>query len=553
MGPSGDATDWEKWIDFILANPNYVKTLKSAGLHDTIRAFRSLRLNKNLDHLNLILSRWSTSTHTIVTGWGEVTFTLEDIVELASLDYVGKFSLADPYSAEEEEVIATLKQWLASCHGSKRKFATTSNKKDFPGWQRYCFRDYADSSTSDGEFIRHKHHLAAYIWALISQFLMPGSPSDGPVQAYMDLAARLSLGKKIPLAAMVLGNLYSRLDHLVFGFRSSAGRFDLRAYLPPSLIQMWIFEHFPQLSPMRNELKKRDDMPCPRAHCWDKKSCSRRLQEYIDDEKCFCFRPYSVVPKNCMSSSFYGPKTTMKLFTTTSQLAGPQLYVLCNAYPSWLPVFNDVENDISRVYSPHICARQCGFDQQVPRLLVLKKTYEESFYHFLEDNLLSEVCDIGRLYFPAIVRHLKRTSSARSYWVSQGVRFHNFLGLEQGRAQPSELIPLARNNKLMKAPATREDSWIGPQSTYIDFEDDLPRSKKQYGSVTTVPNTGAIPSSTRKKRLQKDAKEQASKRRVIDKPSVVEDMAAVVPHHGKGKDLVRAKSLILQPPSEVMG
>ncbi|EOX92907.1 Uncharacterized protein TCM_001766 [Theobroma cacao] len=83
---------WDEWVTKVLKNPSYVKLLSSAGILDAIRITSKLniRREKRIDVWRAILARWSTFSHTMITAWGEFTFTLEDVCVLLELPCIGK-------------------------------------------------------------------------------------------------------------------------------------------------------------------------------------------------------------------------------------------------------------------------------------------------------------------------------------------------------------------------------------------------------------------------------------------------------------------------------
>lgn len=59
----------------------------------------------------------------------------------------------------------------------------------------------------------------------LSHFIFPRLPMDGPSTRMFSLAALLSRGLDVPLAALFLGTLYRRLDDTFLTLRESVGRY----------------------------------------------------------------------------------------------------------------------------------------------------------------------------------------------------------------------------------------------------------------------------------------------------------------------------------------
>ena len=97
----------------------------------------------------MLPSRWSIQTHTLITTWGEITQTLEDVVILLNLWDFGHTNIANaPTSYKEHSFQASLVAALKVARANKRKQANKkkarrANKKKpcFSPWLEHFFEE----------------------------------------------------------------------------------------------------------------------------------------------------------------------------------------------------------------------------------------------------------------------------------------------------------------------------------------------------------------------------------------------------------------------------
>ncbi|KAF4365150.1 hypothetical protein F8388_011080 [Cannabis sativa] len=169
------------------------------------------------------------ATHTFIVNWGEFTRTLEDVYALLLLPICGKTSLVSPLSNDEQSLLSSL------------TLAVEDLKK------RYIF---------------------------------PSKTSRRTVQSAMfPLACRLAYGKYFPLGAAYLGTLYHNLDSIITDANSYSENKEVISSIDACFLQMFIWERFPKLAPIRKSLQPGE----PRPWAWDVSN--------------FTFRPY--LTNNC--------------------------------------------------------------------------------------------------------------------------------------------------------------------------------------------------------------------------------------------------------------
>ncbi|OMP09036.1 hypothetical protein COLO4_05875 [Corchorus olitorius] len=249
MGTRG-IRNWNDWVTEILSNDKYQKILKSAGVFDAVRVTTNLLHIQDLktdkvDVWCVILSRWSTYSHTMVTSWGEFTFTLEDVSALLHLPMVydseeNLDNVENPFDEDalkkgERKALSALSK--AVRHGGKPRTITSYVKK--------C-RDEDDAELQPFQ-------LECFLLLWLARFVFPGNPVKGISVVLIPLAIHISKGFKLPLGPLYLGSLYARLDLLHEKIKASMGAFEVVAFLDLPFIQMCLWERFPLAAPNCNK------------------------------------------------------------------------------------------------------------------------------------------------------------------------------------------------------------------------------------------------------------------------------------------------------------
>ncbi|KAJ1397785.1 Aminotransferase-like, plant mobile domain [Sesbania bispinosa] len=81
---------WTEWVDHVFANdPPFVDILHKVGIADAIKLSPRLGVFRKVDNLEYLVQRWSHTTHTFCTSWGEFSPTLEDVCILLKLPMFG--------------------------------------------------------------------------------------------------------------------------------------------------------------------------------------------------------------------------------------------------------------------------------------------------------------------------------------------------------------------------------------------------------------------------------------------------------------------------------
>lgn len=79
-----------QWASDLMAKKGYPDKIISAGIGKALNLSKTLYINKSPADLEFLIFRWSVESHTFVTAWGEFFPTLEDVVVLTGLPFLGE-------------------------------------------------------------------------------------------------------------------------------------------------------------------------------------------------------------------------------------------------------------------------------------------------------------------------------------------------------------------------------------------------------------------------------------------------------------------------------
>ena len=154
----GLSPEWIAWVDYITTNPEYMNLLKKAKVLNAIVTSTQLwRINTSkVEVWWALLSWWSIQTHTLITAWGEISPTLEDVVMLLNLWDFGQTDVAEETTSHMEHSFQTsLVAALKAARADKGKAAETTKKKVrrsgkkkpcFSSWLAYFFEEKRESN-----------------------------------------------------------------------------------------------------------------------------------------------------------------------------------------------------------------------------------------------------------------------------------------------------------------------------------------------------------------------------------------------------------------------
>ena len=135
---SGTASSWKESVDSELSDTGFMGLLQRASVLKAIVSSRCLSNFRDLYNLRHLVRQWCTTTHTFFFSCGELTVTLEDVVNQLLLPILGD---ADPValelSLEEEAIEAKLRKRMAG--NAKLSYWVSSSSKFFVVARRAAF------------------------------------------------------------------------------------------------------------------------------------------------------------------------------------------------------------------------------------------------------------------------------------------------------------------------------------------------------------------------------------------------------------------------------
>ncbi|KAG5540851.1 hypothetical protein RHGRI_020928 [Rhododendron griersonianum] len=137
--------------DEILGNADFVELLRKADIHRAVVNSLRLVILRERKRMDVVVSRWSTDSHTLPVLWGEIGPTLEDVGCLLRLPMLGK---VDPSSGRlspsQQGVVDAL--WksvrLEKDQGGGKK-GHGGVKNTFTEWARYWYKDLGASRAGE--------------------------------------------------------------------------------------------------------------------------------------------------------------------------------------------------------------------------------------------------------------------------------------------------------------------------------------------------------------------------------------------------------------------
>jgi hypothetical protein len=216
--PCAASKDWSHWVDLAILDSEFWDSLRKADVHWSVLISRSCNMFRDTEPLREVLRRWCPATHTFFFAWGELTLTLEDIVNHWMLPILGELSTSGiELFVVEEEVARTLRR-----HSSTR----------IASWPAF--------------FIHHEDisvRRAAFVLYWLCKCIFGNSPYYTVNTIYIPLAVKISMGCCFPLAPLFLGHLYSQLDLLHDCEVEGDSCYILLATFNTTVLQTFLWEH----------------------------------------------------------------------------------------------------------------------------------------------------------------------------------------------------------------------------------------------------------------------------------------------------------------------
>ncbi|CAI9784191.1 unnamed protein product [Fraxinus pennsylvanica] len=337
--------DWIRWV--CRMQSLHHSTWKQVGIHDAI-VNSTFKIHRTGDLILGVAEKWCSKTNTFVFPWGEATITLEDMMFLGGFSVLGDSVLVPP--GDGEEIIRKLHE--ARSHIIVGKVQRAS--------QCAWMRKFMDS----GSEIEHEAFLAYWL----SRFVFPCG-HDLVLGTVFPISVHLVRGTKIALAPAVLASIYKNLsllqEAIVASRKSGIGEgqkkvLKVQVAAPLQLVQVWIWERFPTLSPKPNSVRCGE----PRLALWHglKKMEMENVLDALDHaEESFIWRPYMRALNNSLPDMVYKEKDHWVLVESglNDKVQG---LVRCLRTSELV----SLEADCIEKYLPHRVAMQFGMDQDLP-------------------------------------------------------------------------------------------------------------------------------------------------------------------------------------------
>ncbi|RLN39213.1 uncharacterized protein C2845_PM01G36700 [Panicum miliaceum] len=351
---------WREWVAKL--RPRHEALWRELGILGAVLASTCrVRRRKHERALLQLAAFWSGATGTFVFPWGEATVTLEDVAALAGLPLLGGPPRA-PVSGQLEKDVGAIQVVLAVLNRSKKK------KASYGGWVKHFLErapekeKEASAAAGAGEardLVEHGAFLAMWL----SFFVLPAPPFNVVRREVFPIAARLARGQSVALAPTALASIYQDLSALKHHISSGKEKELFVASAPVHIVQLWVWERFPQLRPEPVSSPAPGNHDMPRAARWHdvaKRFSSKHAHAVFMSPKEFEWRPYG-------SCSFFSlPPETGGSWVRSQDIATSEALL---SFARCLHACELVGMNCIQLYSPHRVARQLGFGQDIPTMV----------------------------------------------------------------------------------------------------------------------------------------------------------------------------------------
>ena len=186
-------------MDNELSDEEFVGRLEHTSILKAVAISRNLEGFRDAKGLRHLVRCWCPALHTFLFSFGELTVTLEDVVNNFLLPVLGDENPFDINLSDEDlKVEEKLFTHFGGCTAS-------------PGGKLARMDRWVMSlSREKDKEVRRVGFFAFWL----SKFLFSEFPGYGIKSALFPLANRLARGAQYPLAPMFLGHVYSQLDQL---------------------------------------------------------------------------------------------------------------------------------------------------------------------------------------------------------------------------------------------------------------------------------------------------------------------------------------------------
>ncbi|KAM7251400.1 hypothetical protein ACFE04_023283 [Oxalis oulophora] len=284
--------NWKSWVQAM--HSKHHLTWKQAGIEKSILS-SVYRIVKQNDVILEVAHKWCPKTNTFIFPSGVSTITLEDIMVLGGFSVLGH-SVLTPLVDDDDDDRHDLLRRVEMLEESWR--IVKGSRSERSGCSPTSWIQYFMGKGAEVE----EHEAFLVFWLLRFVF-----PNDGITRDVFPIAIRLSKGRRLALGPAVLASIYRDLSKLKLYILSrkdiSQGKtLFLRA--PFQLVQLWVWERFPTLSPKPGLIRLGE----PRAARWCDVDLSKDQQVRFSIDNVggyFQWRPYAAALSNWQPPEFY--------------------------------------------------------------------------------------------------------------------------------------------------------------------------------------------------------------------------------------------------------
>ncbi|QHN78999.1 PMD domain-containing protein [Arachis hypogaea] len=295
-----------QWVFTVLFEEggSFVRRLELAGVAEAIRTSAGLGVQRNGSDMNVVVLLQ-------LPVFGSVDLTLlhpdSDLLKLArhlqmSFSDAGRY--AKELSKSRQAKKSSSKDEHPKTRQSSRGEEVVGDKQDskkkkitvkysYSNWPRYFFGDFLNGEFVPAPAVSSDLREAAFVAYWLSKYVFLGPVDECVSHGVFLLACLISRGERLPLAPMYLDSLYTRLDQFSQQLKIAHGRFPVLSFIDEIFLQLFLFERFSLFTPTRKPPTILPDKKAsPRAWIWGSAHPSKSLEDVINLEKNFCFRPY---------------------------------------------------------------------------------------------------------------------------------------------------------------------------------------------------------------------------------------------------------------------
>ncbi|KAG5524063.1 hypothetical protein RHGRI_030905 [Rhododendron griersonianum] len=426
-----------------LIHPSSV--LRASHALEPIRLSTELNISKNNANIDLMVSRWSTDTHTFVFPWGDGGPTLQDTAILMRLSTRGSaaFDPSSLSSADARLVDRLRRAYTEADLPSPRTAPLAGQEAEFYG------------KLYDSDL-----HLAGFLVYWLSFFVVPDFPYEGLNHNVFPLTVSLARGDFVLLGPFFLGSLFHRLDQVHTDSKRSMGCYDMVSVVHTQFLMAFCFEHFPSLAPSPADISGGDESQ-PRIMRWSGVSSTKSWGNQIDDAGAFFLRPYAEPVEGALPTNFFSENDRIVDFQTEGvAVSTSALAAFAAACPCSLPALC-TEGTRSMLYRPDRVARQFGYDQGAPGRAPPLRSYAESLRRFTRAHVEELAEGYNVVVLPRNDRETFFTDNGRLAWHRNLDSFINYV---RGVPEIPAFSDVYHRDVSLRSPKARQPGWRGKKS-----------------------------------------------------------------------------------------